>query len=637
MRIGIDASRAVTGQRTGTEAYAYFLIQALLPLATGRNHEVHLYFNHAPPPDLFPAVPGVHHHILPFPRLWTHLRLAAHLERQRPDVFFTPAHVIPLTYRGPSVATVHDLGYRFFPQAHTRSQVAYLHWSTAHNARRSRLSLADSQATKRDLVQQYGIRPDKIHVVYPGIDPTLAPVTDPAQLAAVQQKYGIRAPYLLYVGTLQPRKNLERLVRAYAASGLTEYQLVLAGRPGWQSEGILVAVQEVNGQQPERPAIHLPGFVDEADKAALLSGATALLYPSLYEGFGFPVLEAQACGTPVLCADNSSLPEVAGDAALLVDAADQEAICKAMCRLVEDGALRERLVQAGFANVQRFRWQEAAGQVLEVLEAAAAVRRPVVRKRPGASEQSRLPVVQILGVPVHEVSKAETLALMRSFMAEPRLHQAATVNPEFVMAAQRDPAFRAVLQDADLCLADGVGILLAARRYGRRLPERVPGSELVYCLAEAAAQAGWRLFLLGAAPGVAEEAAAVLQARYPGLIIAGTYSGSPDPAENAAIVQRINDSRADILYVAYGAPRQDKWIARNRETLKTVRLAMGVGGALDFITGRAVRAPEWMQKLGLEWLHRLYREPWRWRRMLALPRFAWRVFTSRPGGGYDLR
>src|SRR5690606_35780558 len=188
----------------------------------------------------------------------------------------------------------------------------------------------------------------------------------------------------------------------------------------------------------------------------------------------------------------------------------------------------ERLVQAGFANVQRFRWQEAAGQVLEVLEAAAAVRRPVVRKRPGASEQSRLPVVQILGVPVHEVSKAETLALMRSFMAEPRLHQAATVNPEFVMAAQRDPAFRAVLQDADLCLADGVGILLAARRYGRRLPERVPGSELVYCLAEAAAQGGWRLLLLGAAPGVAEEAAAVLQARYPGLIIAGTYSGSPD-------------------------------------------------------------------------------------------------------------
>src|SRR5690606_38026899 len=161
----------------------------------------------------------------------------------------------------------------------------------------------------------------------------------------------------------------------------------------------------------------------------------------------------------------------------------------------------------------------------------------------------------------------------------------------------------------------------------------VPGSELVYCLAEAAAQAGWRLFLLGAAPGVAEEAAAVLQARYPGLIIAGTYSGSPDPAENAAIVQRINDSRADILYVAYGAPRQDKWIARNRETLKTVRLAMGVGGALDFITGRAVRAPEWMQKLGLEWLHRLYREPWRWRRMLALPRFAWRVLMNGAGGG----
>ena len=233
--------------------------------------------------------------------------------------------------------------------------------------------------------------------------------------------------------------------------------------------------------------------------------------------------------------------------------------------------------------------------------------------------------IPILGIPVHAVTMAETLALIDGYMAEPRLHQIATVNPEFVMAAQNDAEFRRVLAAADLCLPDGVGLLYAARRSGRRLPERVPGSELVYRLAERAAARGWPLFLLGAAPGVAEEAAAILGDRYPGLHIAGTYAGSPDPAEDEAIVRRVNDSGATLLFVAYGAPKQDKWIARNRDALTTVRLAIGVGGSLDFITGRAVRAPRWMQRLGLEWLHRLIREPWRWRRMLALPRFAWRV------------
>lgn len=238
-------------------------------------------------------------------------------------------------------------------------------------------------------------------------------------------------------------------------------------------------------------------------------------------------------------------------------------------------------------------------------------------------------IIHILGIPVHAVTMEETLALIEGYMAELRVHQIATVNPEFVMAAQSDAAFRHVLRTADLCLPDGVGLLFAARRQGRSLPERVPGSELVYRMAEQAAQRSWPLFLLGAAPGVAEEAAQIFCARYPGLCIAGTYAGSPDPADNEAIVKRINDSGALLLFVAYGAPNQDKWIERNRITLTTVRVAIGVGGSLDFVTGRALRAPEWAQKMGLEWLHRLYKEPWRWRRMLALPRFAVKVMGDR--------
>lgn len=236
-----------------------------------------------------------------------------------------------------------------------------------------------------------------------------------------------------------------------------------------------------------------------------------------------------------------------------------------------------------------------------------------------------IPTVPILGVPVHAVTAADTLDAVVRFMDAPRLHQICTVNPEFVMLAQNDPAFMAVLRQADLCIPDGVGLLYAARRRGRRLPERVAGSDLVYDLAALCARHGWRLFLLGAAPGVAATAGERLAQRYPGLVVAGTFAGSPDSAENDAIVARINAARADMLFVAYGAPRQDAWIARNRAALPTVRLALGVGGSLDFIAGRVRRAPLWVQRLHLEWFYRLLREPRRWRRMLALPRFVWAV------------
>lgn len=238
--------------------------------------------------------------------------------------------------------------------------------------------------------------------------------------------------------------------------------------------------------------------------------------------------------------------------------------------------------------------------------------------------------VTILGIPIARLTMAETLAHIHTFMAEPRLHQICTPNPEFVMAAQQDAAFRRILTQADLCIPDGVGLVWASRWLGQPIPERVPGSELVYHVAELAAASHYRLFLLGAAAGVAAQAAHILQTRYPGLIIAGTYAGSPDPAEDELICGRIHDSQADILYVAYGAPAQDKWIDRNRGRIPSVRVAIGIGGSLDFITGKAIRAPRLMQRLGLEWLYRLWREPWRWRRMLALPRFVGAVLFSRP-------
>ena len=202
--------------------------------------------------------------------------------------------------------------------------------------------------------------------------------------------------------------------------------------------------------------------------------------------------------------------------------------------------------------------------------------------------------------------------------------QLITVNPEFVMAAQSDAHFRQAINAAALVVADGVGVVWATRYLRAATPERITGVDTLVALAQRCASSGYRLYLLGAAPGVAEETATRLQGLAPGLQIAGTYAGSPAPAEEEAIIERVRVAQADVLCVAYGAPGQDLWIYRNLARLP-VALAVGVGGAYDFISGRQRRAPRVFQRLGLEWLYRLYREPWRWRRMLALPRFALRV------------
>ncbi len=235
---------------------------------------------------------------------------------------------------------------------------------------------------------------------------------------------------------------------------------------------------------------------------------------------------------------------------------------------------------------------------------------------------------RVLGVRVDPVTTEEALVRLAAFVAQGTPHHVVTVNPEFVMISRRHPAFRAILEAADLCLADGVGLLLAGHILGRPLPERVAGSDLLPQIAARAAREGWRLFFLGARPGVAQRAAEVLMERNPGLQVVGTYPGSPAEEEAPEIIRRVRAAEPDMLFVAYGAPAQDLWIARHREALG-VPVMMGVGGAFDFIAGVAKRAPLWMRRMGLEWLHRLIHQPWRWRRMLALPHFAIRVTAER--------
>jgi N-acetylglucosaminyldiphosphoundecaprenol N-acetyl-beta-D-mannosaminyltransferase len=236
------------------------------------------------------------------------------------------------------------------------------------------------------------------------------------------------------------------------------------------------------------------------------------------------------------------------------------------------------------------------------------------------SETSAPAARWFLGVRADDLTWDEFLAGVEAFIAQGTPHQIVTVNPEFVMAARRDSEFRAIINRAALALPDGVGLLWAGRLLGQPLRQRVTGADGAPRLAERAAEKGWRLFLLGAGPGVAEEAARRLVERYSGLKIVGAYAGSPAVEEQTYIADLVRRARPDVLLVAYGHPKQDQWIARNLERLG-VPACIGVGGALDFIAGVVPRAPAWVQRAGLEHLYRLLRQPWRWRRQVDVYRF----------------
>lgn len=233
----------------------------------------------------------------------------------------------------------------------------------------------------------------------------------------------------------------------------------------------------------------------------------------------------------------------------------------------------------------------------------------------------------ILDCPVDPLTMDAAMGRIVAFVAEGSPHQVVTVNPEFIMRARADAAFRAVLRRADLATADGAGLLLAARILGFRLPQRVTGIDLIRRIAAEAAARGWRVFMLGAGPGIALRAAIALRRANPTLQVAGTLEGSPDDERFEEARWHIEAARPHALFVAFGAPAQDLWIGRHQPVLR-VPLAMGVGGAFDFLAGDKRRAPLWAQRAGLEWAYRLWREPWRWRRMRALPAFMAQVGRS---------
>ena len=360
LTIGIDASRSTTERRTGTERYSQRIIAELVD--QDPDSHFRLYLNRRRPLDL-PQRANTEQRPIPFPRLWTHVRLSAELLAHPVDVLFVPAHVVPPIHPAATFVTIHDLGYLYEPQAHTDSSRRYLDWSTRWSVRAARRVIAISEATKSDLIEHYHVPPERIAVVYHGIDEQLGPAEHDAVIR-VRELIGVPGRFILFVGTLQPRKNLVRLVEAFGtvADEDPEISLVLAGGRGWKMDEIDQAIDASR----HRNRIVLPGYVSDSDLLALYSAASALALPSLYEGFGLPALEAMACGTPVLVSNRGSLPEIVDDAAVVVEALDSTAIAAGL-RQVLDPMLRPHLVELGKLRAAKFRWTTAGRDTLEIL------------------------------------------------------------------------------------------------------------------------------------------------------------------------------------------------------------------------------------------------------------------------------
>jgi glycosyltransferase involved in cell wall biosynthesis len=378
-RIGIDVTSALT-QGGGIGRYTRELIAALASADTG--YEYHFFAAKPPPqlpvPDPVPSTPQTHFHAAPLNerwlyRLWYRLRLPLPVQwaTGRLDLFHSPDFVLPPVRAGiPTLLTVHDLSFLHYPQTFPEKLVAYLQKVVPWSVERATHVLADSQATKDDLLQMWQVPAAKVTVLYSGVHGRFQPVTAHQHLAAMRRKYHLgAAPYILAVGTVQPRKNYQMLIQAFAPiAAQYPHQLVFCGGKGWLYAEVLaeVARQGLDGR------VHFIGFVDDDDLPSLYSDAALFVFPSLYEGFGLPILEAMACGVPVISSAASSLPEVVGPAGRLLSPHDARKWTATMLSLLADPQKRSHMVGAGFQQARRFTWQRSAKQLLEIYAALLA-------------------------------------------------------------------------------------------------------------------------------------------------------------------------------------------------------------------------------------------------------------------------
>lgn len=379
MTIGFDGSRAFSQGRTGTENYSFQLLKHLSLIDTENQYLIYIKdsqlkaFKSENFPDNFEC------RVIGLPRLWTQIGLAFRTFVDPLDMLFVPSHTLPLIRRPglKSVITVHDLGAEFLPAFHQFKQVLYLNLMTHYQLKTAAKIIAVSKATKKDIQDRVGVSSEKIEVVYEGVDEKLFRKLPIDIENRILHQYKLTAhtssrgknKYFFFIGTIQPRKNLERLIRAFAqflndrGDKAAGFELILAGQRGWKSEGIYELPKGLGIED----RVRFIGRVSDEELNGLYGGATALVYPSLFEGFGLPILEAFSADCPVITSNISSMPEIAGNAAVLVDPYNIVGISKAMQELASSDTLRSSLIKKGRLRSIEFSWKYCAVKTLKVL------------------------------------------------------------------------------------------------------------------------------------------------------------------------------------------------------------------------------------------------------------------------------
>ena len=365
MLIGIDASRANRPEKTGVERYGYELIKQFATL--DRVNQYRLYMMDNARDDLRTLPPNFEPVVLPVRRFWTHTSLAKELRRNPVDRLFVPSHQVPWRHPKHTTVTIHDLGFQDYRENYSRYHYLNLSIGTKYSAKWASQVIVPSEAVAADVSRTYDLPLSKLKVIPHGYDRTAYRDLTPERVAGVMQEYGVSDPYLIFVGRLEQRKNVSRVIEAFYRlrdSGLFGGQLVLVGNPG-------IGYDQIRGLIAKRDADYVvqTGFVTDQHRAALLAGSRGLVFPSLHEGFGIPILEAFAAGTPVITSQYGAPVEVAGDAALLVDPKRVSEIHQAMEHLLSSPATARKLASAGLLRAKQFSWKKSAQITLEVLTA----------------------------------------------------------------------------------------------------------------------------------------------------------------------------------------------------------------------------------------------------------------------------
>ncbi len=364
--IGIDASRSNVAQKTGTEYYSYEIIKNLIK----NNSRYYFRLYSKTELDYVGGYPNVENKVMKFSKLWSQVRLSMEILLNPPHVLFEPAHTIPIIHGRKTVVTLHDVGFRYFPELYTPLERIYHNWCMGFSIKHATKIIAISEATRDDLIKIYGADPKKITVIYHGYEknkyyPLSAIERSPAWVEKMK-------PYVYFIGRLEAKKNLKNLVKAFGLlkkDGRVKHKLVLAGRPGYMYEEI---EEEINSLDPKirKDVIEL-GYVADDKVSSLMRGADIFAFPSKFEGFGMPLVEAMASGVPIVGSNTTSIPEITDKSALLSDPEDFLKLSENMKILITDKRKRQNLVNKGLKRAKDFNWTDAAHKTLEVLKKVA--------------------------------------------------------------------------------------------------------------------------------------------------------------------------------------------------------------------------------------------------------------------------